>query len=243
MKNIFKVSLLAATVAFTVGCNQKDGQVAPANETTATFQSEGEKTSYAIGASFSQYVEQTLEKQAEYGMILDKAALLQGISDTLNDNPKLTEDEVIAELKAYDVKVREAVQKKQLEDSAKQKAFLEENAKKDGVTVTESGLQYSVITKAEGVKPTADDTVTVHYVGKLIDGTEFDSSIKRDEPATFTLNQVIPGWIEGVQLMSVGEKYQFVIPAELAYGVQGAGDIPPGATLVFDVELLAVNEK
>jgi FKBP-type peptidyl-prolyl cis-trans isomerase FkpA len=240
MKNIFKVSLLAATVVLAVGCNKKDEG---SDAASAHFKDDSEKTAYAIGSSFSQYIVKTLDKQAEYGMTLDKEAILKGITDTLRDGSKLTDEEVMETLQAYDVKVREAVQNKLLEDKAKQTAYLETNAKAEGVTVTESGLQYSVITKAEGAKPTADDTVTVHYVGTLVDGTEFDSSVARGEPATFTLNQVIPGWIEGVQLMNKGSKYKFVIPAELAYGEQGAGSVPPDSTLIFEVELLDINAK
>ena len=108
--------------------------------------------------------------------------------------------------------------------------------------VTESGLQYEVLTAAEGAQPTIDDTVSVHYAGTLIDGTEFDSSIARGEPASFPLKGVIPGWTEGLQLMNVGSKFRFVIPSDLAYGDRGAGQaIGPGATLVFEVELLEIK--
>lgn len=121
----------------------------------------------------------------------------------------------------------------------KGKEFLAENGKRPEVTTTESGLQYEVLTQGDGPKPTADQTVTVHYVGKLLDGTVFDSSVDRGEPATFGLRQVIPGWTEGVQLMSRGSKYRFYIPSSLAYGERGAGrDIGPNETLIFDVELL-----
>jgi len=249
MKNIFKVSLLAAAVALTVGCNEKEEQAAPTQEEAAavTFKDANEKAAYAIGASFSRYVSTTLEKQAEFGMALDKEIILQGITDTLRDNSKLTDEEMIETLKAYDTEVKAAAAKQQLEltekATAESNAFLEENAKAEGVTVTESGLQYSVITEAEGPKPAAEDTVTVHYVGTLVDGTEFDSSVARGEPAKFPLNRVIPGWTEGVQLMSVGEKYKFVIPADLAYGEQGAGSIPADATLIFEVELLDIQAK
>ena len=249
MKNIFKVSLLAAAVAVTVGCNAKEDPVAPAAEVAAasTFKDANEKAAYAIGASFSRYVETTLEKQAEFGMILDKEIILQGITDTLHENSKLTDEEMIETLKVYDAQVKEAAEKKQTELAAKSvadsKAFLEKNAKAEGVTVTESGLQYSVMTKAEGPKPSAEDTVTVHYVGTLVDGTEFDSSVARGEPAKFPLNRVIPGWTEGVQLMSVGEKYKFVIPSDLGYGEQGAGSIPANATLIFEVELLDIKKQ
>ena len=246
MKNVFKVSLLAAAVAITVGCNQEEEQVTSTQETAAvSFKNDNEKAAYAIGASFSRYVSTTLEKQAEFGMTLDKEIILQGITDTLRDNSKLTDEEMIETLKAYDTKVKAAAEKVQLEAAeklaAEAKAFLDENAKAEGVTVTDSGLQYSVITKADGPKPAAEDTVTVHYVGTLVDGTVFDSSVERDQPAKFPLNRVIPGWTEGVQLMSVGEKYKFVIPAELGYGEQGAGSIPPGATLIFEVELLDIE--
>ncbi len=121
--------------------------------------------------------------------------------------------------------------------------FLAENAKKEGVTVTASGLQYEVLTPAIGQKPTAADRVRCHYEGRLTDGTVFDSSYKRGEPATFPLNGVIAGWTEGLQLMAVGAKFRFFIPFNLAYGAQGAGgSIPPYAALIFDVELLGINE-
>ena len=121
-------------------------------------------------------------------------------------------------------------------------SFLEENKAREGVMVTDSGLQYEVLSEGEGPKPTADDTVSVHYVGTLMDGTEFDSSIARGEPASFPLKGVIPGWTEGLQLMNVGSKYRFVIPSDLAYGERGAGQaIGPGETLVFEVELLEIK--
>ena len=122
--------------------------------------------------------------------------------------------------------------------------FLAENAKREGVKVTESGLQYEVLTPALGVKPVATDTVSCHYEGRLIDGTVFDSSYRRGEPASFPLQGVIRGWTEGLQLMSIGSKFRFFIPFELAYGAQGAGgSIPPYAALVFDVELLGIEGK
>jgi len=125
---------------------------------------------------------------------------------------------------------------------AKGEAFLAENKAKDGVEVTESGLQYEVITAAEGAKPSVEDTVSVHYVGTLINGDEFDSSVARGQPAEFPLGQVIKGWTEGLQLMNVGSKYRFVIPADLAYGERGSGAIGPNETLIFEVELLEIKE-
>ena len=122
--------------------------------------------------------------------------------------------------------------------------FLAENAKREGVKVTETGLQYEVLTPALGIKPTPNDTVTCHYEGRLIDGTVFDSSYRRGEPASFPLQGVIRGWTEGLQLMSIGSKFRFFIPFDLAYGAQGAGgSIPPYAALIFDVELIGIEGK
>ena len=123
-------------------------------------------------------------------------------------------------------------------------AFLKENAAKEGVKVTASGLQYRVEKEGEGECPGPEDEVTVHYTGRLLNGTVFDSSVSRGEPATFPLNRVIPGWTEGVQLMKPGAKYTFYIPSDLAYGPQGVPNaIPPHSTLNFDVELIKVNKK
>jgi FKBP-type peptidyl-prolyl cis-trans isomerase len=123
--------------------------------------------------------------------------------------------------------------------------FLDDNSKKPGVKTTASGLQYMVLREGTGSHPTATDNVTVNYRGTLIDGTEFDSSYARNQPASFPLNGVIPGWTEGLQLMTPGAKYRFFIPSQLAYGDQGAGPaskVGPNATLIFDVELLSVNK-
>ena len=122
--------------------------------------------------------------------------------------------------------------------------FLEENAKNDSVTQTQSGLQYMVLKEGTGAKPGPTDEVTVHYTGRLLDGTVFDSSVERGDPATFPLDKVIPGWTEGLQLMSEGSKYRLFIPSELAYGSKGSGDkILPNSTLIFDVELIKVAKK
>jgi len=128
------------------------------------------------------------------------------------------------------------------ENKAAGEAFLAENAKKPNIITTASGLQYEVLKKGEGAKPSATDNVTVHYKGTTIDGNEFDSSYSRGEPATFPLNRVIPGWTEGVQLMQEGAKYRFYIPSELAYGTHGAGRlIGPNSALIFDVELIKIQ--
>lgn len=141
--------------------------------------------------------------------------------------------------------LNEYFQKKEKEQAqtaiAEGKVYLEQNAKREGVTQTKSGLQYEVLTEGSGKSPKATDTVRCHYEGRLLDGTVFDSSYKRGEPADFGLNQVIPGWTEGVQLMKEGAKFRFHIPYLLAYGERGAGaQIPPYSTLVFDVELIKV---
>jgi FKBP-type peptidyl-prolyl cis-trans isomerase FkpA len=156
----------------------------------------------------------------------------------------MTEAETMKTLKEYDTTVRAAAKKematKEAKSAKESKTLLATNKKKAGVIVTKSGLQYSIVKKGKGPKPTAQDTVTVNYVGTLADGTVFDSSIKRGEPATFPLNRVIPGWTEGIQLMHVGDKFDFVIPAHLAYGNQAVGTIPPGSALKFEVELLSI---
>lgn len=126
---------------------------------------------------------------------------------------------------------------------AEGEAFLAENLGKEGVKVTESGLQYKVIRQGDGARPTADDVVEVHYRGTLLDGTEFDSSYARDESISFELDRVIAGWTEGVQLMPVGSKYMFYIKPELAYGTGGGGPIPPNSTLIFEVELLDIEDE
>jgi FKBP-type peptidyl-prolyl cis-trans isomerase FklB len=129
-------------------------------------------------------------------------------------------------------------------NKAEGEAFLAENKKKEGVKTTASGLQYKVIKPGKGKKPKSSDTVTVNYRGTLIDGTEFDSSYKRGQPATFQVSGVIPGWTEGLQLMEEGAKWQLFIPSNLAYGERGAGGvIGPNATLIFEVELLSIQEK
>ena len=162
--------------------------------------------------------------------------------------PKMTYDEAKAEIQKYFTEL----EKKQQAEAAKMaevneaagKKFLEENGKRVEVKTTPSGLQYEVLTEGTGEQPTAQDQVEVHYTGKLIDGTVFDSSVERGMPATFGVTQVIPGWVEALQLMKAGSKWRLFIPSQLAYGPQGAGGvIGPNATLIFDVELLKVIKK
>jgi FKBP-type peptidyl-prolyl cis-trans isomerase len=139
-------------------------------------------------------------------------------------------------------KLRNFMNQKSANQEEEGKKFLEENAHKEGVKTTASGLQYEVLKEGDGPKPDSPmRRVTVHYEGRLTNGSVFDSSYKRNQPATFGLNQVISGWTEGVQLMPEGSKYRFYIPSELGYGSRGAGSIPPNSTLIFDVELLKVS--
>lgn len=167
--------------------------------------------------------------------------LAQGFADSLSGEGKLTVEDADAKIREMMMKVQE---EKSAEAKAEGEAFLSENAKKDGIEVTESGLQYNHETLGEGESPTAEDTVTVHYRGTLIDGTEFDSSYKRGEPISFPLNGVIPGWTEGLQLMKIGGKTKFFIPQELAYGARPNpnGPIPPFAALIFEVELIDIKK-
>lgn len=176
-------------------------------------------------------------------------AITQGLKDgSSGAPPKLTDQQMQEALAALDQRIaseRARAQTAELEKSlAAGNAYRAENAKKPGVQTTASGLQYKVVKAGTGRTPAASDTVTVNYRGTLVDGTEFDSSYKRGEPATFPVAGVIPGWTEALQLMKEGAQYQLVIPPELAYGERGAGGvIPPGATLVFDVELISVGSE
>ena len=174
---------------------------------------------------------------------------LKGIQDALDSSPPLINYEEMREI-LVNLKTRVvAIQKQQAEEKAEQtlkegQAFLKENGKKDGIDTLPSGLQYEILTEGEGNSPKATDTVTVHYHGTLIDGTEFDSSYSRNKPSTFALDRVIQGWTEGLQLMKPGAKYRFFIPSDLAYGNRGAGSmIGPNSTLVFEVQLLSVQRK
>ncbi len=200
-----------------------------------------DKLSYALGLGIGQQLKQMGLKDA-----LKVEDFAQSITDVLQDNElKVANSEAQAIVNAFFQKQEEAMKQEAAEKGKKAleegKAFLHNNAGKPGVVTTKSGLQYEVITEGTGKKPKATDKVKCHYEGTLIDGTVFDSSYKRNEPAVFGLNQVIPGWTEGVQLMSEGAKYRFYIPYLLAYGEQGAGSmIPPYSTLIFDVELIEV---
>lgn len=215
------------------------------SETSLKLESEAERVGYALGMQVGMQIQQMLSMGGPDTEI-SQAAVLQAIQDALTSGEMaMTTEDAMGVLQAFSQKMQAQMQQDapQMEDGAEAgQAYLAENAAKEDVTVTESGLQYEVLEKGDGAKPKATDTVTVHYTGKLIDGTVFDSSVERGQPATFPLNGVIPGWTEGVQLMNVDSKYRFVIPSDLAYGEQGAPPrIPPNSTLIFDVELLEIK--
>ena len=200
-----------------------------------------DKISYALGLNIGQQLKQMGLKD-----VLDVESFAASITDTLQGNPlkiSLAEAQQLlntffAELESKQAAAAAEAGKATREEGEK---FLAENAKKPGVNVTASGLQYEVINEGTGRQPKATDTVRCHYEGTLLDGSVFDSSYRRNEPCDFGLNQVIKGWTEGVQLMKEGAKYRFFIPYNLAYGERGAGsDIPPYAALIFVVELIKV---
>ena len=197
-----------------------------------------DKVSYVIGMDIGN----NLKKQS---VSVNSKIVAKGIEDALaGAKPLLTEQEVQETMMAF----QKEMMAKQAEVAKKNKtegeAFLAENKKKEGVKALPSGLQYKVIKAGTGKKPKLNDTVTVHYRGTLIDGTEFDSSYKRGQPVTFQVNGVIPGWTEALQLMEQGAKWQLFIPSNLAYGEKGAGGvIGPNATLIFEIELISIQEK
>lgn len=200
-----------------------------------------DKVSYALGLNIGQQL-----KQMGLSGVLNVEDFAASIKDTLEGNPlKVTLPEAQQVLNKFfeelEEKQRAAAAEAGKAARAEGEAFLAENAKREGITVTASGLQYEVLTEGTGKQPKAENTVRCHYEGRLINGNVFDSSYRRGEPADFGLRQVIKGWTEGVQLMKEGAKYRFYIPYNLAYGEQGAGaDIPPYAALIFDVELIKV---
>lgn len=193
-----------------------------------------DKLSYALGLSMGQNFKGSGVDKLNADDFADALRAVYG-----EGTPAMTYDEAKQVVQEYFTNL----QAKAGEMNAKAgKEYLSNNAKEEGVKVTESGLQYLVVKEGNGKKPGPNDVVTVHYTGRLIDGTVFDSSVERGEPATFAVGQVIPGWVEGLQLMSEGSAYRLFIPSELAYGEHGTGPIQPNSTLIFDVQLLKVGK-
>src|SRR5438105_5169576 len=201
-------------------------------EKSPQLKDQKDKVSYSIGLNIGF----NLNRQ---NVQINPDVLAAGIKDAIAGKPQLTTDQVKEVMTTFEKDMQQkqkAAGEKNASEGAK---FIEENKKKEGVKTTASGLQYKAIKEGTGAQPKATETVTVNYRGTLIDGTEFDSSYKRGQPATFPLNAVIKGWTEGLQLMKVGSKYQIFIPASLGYGERGAGaDIGPNSTLIFEVELM-----
>jgi len=224
-----------ATAVLIAGCSKEEKQPDP----STLLQSLEQKVNYTIAQNLANNFKQS-------GVTIEPETFALALRDVRDGTEsRLSDEEMQTVMQTFQEQAmaqREEEQKKIAEENAAAGAkFLEENKAKEGVTTTESGLQYRVITEGSGAKPKATDTVTVHYSGKLLDGTEFDSSYARNEPAVFGLNSVIPGWTEGLQLMSEGSKWELVIPSDLAYGPGANGPIPPNSVLVFEVELLEVK--
>ena len=230
MKKIVLFFLVLA-LAVIGGCGNKGGRDISSVETKQ------EKLSYSFGYQNGDYYK-------KMDIDLEPAVVAQGIIDAMTEGTEtlLTEEEMHQVMQDFQNEMIQKQQEKMADNQIKGEAFLAENKTKPGVKTTASGLQYRVIKKGTGKKPTVSNEVEVHYRGTLIDGTEFDSSYKRNKTITFPLNGVIKGWTEGLQLMREGAKYEFVIPSDLAYGSRGSGGvIGPNAVLVFEVELIAVK--
>ena len=252
-KLVFMVSvgmLLAA-------CQPKEDvakESTPEDSSTSAAVNEADQMGYALGAKMATFIRTDVEK---YNLpTINMESIANGFKDVLNNKNKMTEEEITAEFTEFQQLIRAAqqqqaaVQKEKDAQMAKLaleagNAFMAENGKKEGVVTTESGLQYSVLTKGDetAAKPLATDIVEVHYHGTFIDGKVFDSSVDRGKTITLPLNQFVKGWVEGLQLMSVGSKYHFVVPGELAYGTQSRSGIPGNSVLQFEVELFAINPK
>jgi FKBP-type peptidyl-prolyl cis-trans isomerase len=213
---------------------------------SAAFASRKEKFSYALGMNIGKGLGDNLKKQS---VEVDWNLVSQGLNDAASGTEtRLTQEEAQSVLTEVQNEVRKQQQEKAQQAGAANKAegdaFLAANKDKEGVVTLPSGLQYKILTTGTGPKPTATDSVVCNYKGTLINGTEFDSSYKRGTPATFGVGQVIKGWTEALQLMPVGSKWQLFIPSNLAYGERGAGaDIGPNATLIFEIELLSIQDK
>ena len=256
MKSLFKVTLLATTMAVALNAPlamaaetspaaapaQQAPQQAPKN---AAFKNDDQQSAYALGASLGRYMENSLKEQEKLGIKLDKDQLISGVQDAFAGKSKLSDQEIEQTLQAFEGRVKGAAQAKMEKDAKentqKGDAYATKFAKEKGVKKTESGLLYQVEKEGNGDAPKDSDTVVVNYKGTLIDGTEFDNSYTRGEPLSFRLDGVIPGWTEGLKHVKKGGKIKLVIPPQLAYGKNGVPGIPANSTLVFDVELLDIK--
>ena len=225
MKKYIKIALVVSVISSCQNLTQQKFNFDEANEL--------ERVSYSIGINVATSI------KSEGLDSINSFYISKGFQDVFeNKDLAINIEESNKIIGEYFNKKQDAKNQRLAIDS---KIFLEQNKQKDGVMTTESGLQYLILSEGKGKNPTLNDNVTVHYHGTLIDGTIFDSSVDRKQPATFPLNGVIPGWQEALQMMSVGSKWKIFIPSELAYGESGAGAIGPNSTLIFEVELLSIN--
>ena len=257
MKSLFKVTLLAATMAVALNAPQTFAAeaataaapattaAAPAADSNANFKNDDQKSAYALGASLGRYMENSLKEQEKLGIKLDKDQLIAGVQDAFADKSKLSDQEIEQTLQTFETRVKASAQAKMEKDAAendaKGKTFRDAFAKEKGVKKSATGLLYRVEKAGSGDTPKDSDTVVVNYKGTLIDGKEFDNSYTRGEPLSFRLDGVIPGWTEGLKNIKKGGKIKLVIPPALAYGKNGVPGIPANSTLVFDVELLDIK--
>jgi FKBP-type peptidyl-prolyl cis-trans isomerase len=231
---VYRAAFVGAAVVALAGCDSAS------SSSGARLETDEQKASYGIGRDIGRNLKPASSQ-------LDMDALIRGMEDEFADrDAALPEEEIRAATQRFSEAVRERQQAEREaaaeENLAAGEAYLAENGEKEGVVTTESGLQYEVLAEGDGEVPGPQDRVTIHYEGTLIDGTVFDSSRERGQPATFQVGGVIPGFSEGLQLMPVGSTYRLVIPGDLAYGAQGAGEqIGPNATLIFEVEMIGVE--
>ncbi|KAB7894993.1 FKBP-type peptidyl-prolyl cis-trans isomerase [Rouxiella sp. S1S-2] len=259
MKSLFKVTLLATTMALALGATQAmaadaakatdstaaaPAATAPAT-TNAQFKNDDEQAAYALGASLGRYMDNSLKEQEKLGIKLDKDQLIAGVQDAFANKSKLSDADIEKTLQTFEAKVKASAQQKMEADAKANETagekFRADFAKEKGVKKTDTGLLYLVEKPGTGVAPKDSDTVVVNYKGSLPDGTVFDDSYKRGEPLSFRLDGVIPGWTEGLKHIKKGGKIKLVIPPAQAYGASGVPGIPANSTLVFEVELLDIK--
>ncbi|WP_431224696.1 FKBP-type peptidyl-prolyl cis-trans isomerase [Serratia sp. L9] len=260
MKSLFKVTLLATTMAFALNATHvmaadaaKPADAAAAAETakpaeapsTGKFKNDDEQAAYALGASLGRYMENSLKEQEKLGIKLDKDQLIAGVQDAFANQSKLNDSDIEKTLQGFEARVKASAQAKMEQDAKENEdkgtKYRDAFAKEKGVKKTESGLLYLVEKEGTGEAPKDSDTVVVNYKGTLTDGTVFDNSYDRGEPLSFRLDGVIPGWTEGLKHIKKGGKIKLAIPPALAYGKTGVPGIPANSTLVFEVELLDVK--
>lgn len=242
LNSIWIAVLLTATVLLAGGCQpaERDGEAEqPGEAAAATPAIEGDtaQASYSLGFTIASNLRE------RFGDAIEQDALLAGIVDRLEGRDRqVSEEEAQRALAALAEQQQQLARARSEANLATGREYLEENGKREGVTTTASGLQYEVLVAGDGAKPGPRDTVTTHYHGTLIDGQVFDSSVDRGQPASFPVNGVIRGWTEALQLMGVGSKWRLYIPPDLAYGERAVGSIPANSTLIFDVELLGIDD-